>query len=126
MNVIHKSIYLATTLWLITGTAAVAETTKWGAIAVDTQKAEKDPAWGTGGADTEQEAIDIAVKFCTDEGGAVCKAIVSYEQCGALAVDGKGEAGWGKSATKAGAEKQALEGCGAGDCSIVTSDCNAE
>ena len=108
MNVIHKSIYLATTLWLITGTAAVAEATKWGAIAVDTQKAEKEPAWGTGGADTEQEAIDIAVKFCTDEGGAVCKAIVSYEQCGALAVDGKGEAGWGKSPTKAGAEKQAL------------------
>ena len=126
MNVIHKSIYLATTLWLITGTAAVAEATKWGAIAVDTQKAEKEPAWGTGGADSEQEAIDIAVKFCTDEGGAVCKAIVSYEQCGALAVDGKGEAGWGKSPTKAGAEKQALSACGAGICTVVTSDCNAE
>ena len=126
MNVIHTSIYFAITLSLITATSAVAETTKWGAIAVDTQKAEKEPAWGTGGAETEQDAIDIAVKFCTDEGGAVCKAMVSYEQCGALAVDGKGEAGWGKSPTKAGAEKQALAGCCAGDCTVVTSDCNAE
>ncbi len=105
---------------------AFAENYKWGAIAVDTQKAEKQPAWGTGGADTEQAAIDTAVKFCTDEGGAVCKAMVSYEQCGALAVDGKGEAGWGKSPTKAGAEMQALKGCGADDCAVVTSDCNAE
>ena len=126
MNTNRKSVFFAVILSLTTATSALAENTKWGAIAVDTQKAEKQPAWGTGGADTEQDAIDIAVKFCTDEGGAVCKAFVSYEQCGALAVDGKGEAGWGKSPTKAGAEKQALTGCGADDCSVVTSDCNAE
>ncbi len=126
MNIIRNCLF-AILLWSAAGAStACAETTKWGAIAVDTQKAEKQPAWGTGGAETEQEAIDIAVKFCTDEGGAVCKAIVSYQQCGALAVDGKGEAGWGKAPTKADAEKQALSGCGAGNCAVVTSDCNAE
>ena len=76
--------------------------------------------------DTEQDATDAAMKLCKEEGGAVCKAAVTYEQCGALAVDGKGAAGWGKSPTKAGAEKQALDGCAADSCSVMTSDCNAE
>ncbi|MDE2446897.1 MAG: DUF4189 domain-containing protein [Alphaproteobacteria bacterium] len=98
--------------------------TKWGAIALDTQKAEKEPAWGVGGADTEQEASDIAMQYCKDAEGVECKVAVTYQQCGALAVDGKGNAGWGKAPTKAEVEKQALEGCGTANCSVVKSDCN--
>ena len=120
-----NSVLAAIILAALTAPAS-AETFKWGAIALDTQKAEKEPAWGTGGGDTEKEATDNAMKFCVEAGGKVCKAAVTYEQCGALAVDGKGDAGWGKSATKAGAEKQALEGCGKDGCSVVTSDCNNE
>lgn len=105
-------------------TPSFADDTKWGAIALDTKKAEKEPAWGVGGSDTEQDASDIAMKFCKDAGGAECKIAVTYEQCGALAVDGKGAAGWGKGPTKAESEKQALDGCAAGDCSVVKSDCN--
>ena len=122
----YVSIFAALMLTVAVATPASAETYKWGAIALDTQKAEKAPAWGVGGGDTENIASDFAVKACKDEGGAVCKAAVTYEQCGALAVDGKGAAGWGKSPTKGGAEKQAIDGCGADDCSVVTSDCNNE
>ena len=120
-----NSVLIAFVLAALT-THASAETSKWGAIALDTQKAEMQPALGTGGGDTEKEATDNAMKFCSEDGGKVCKALVTYEQCGAVAVDGKGDAGWGKSATKAGAEKQALEGCGKDGCSVVTSDCNNE
>ena len=126
MNRIRSSIFAALLLSTTATTSALADTYKWGAIALDTEKAEKQPAWGVGGGDTEQDATDAAMKLCKDEGGAVCKAAVTYEQCGALAVDGKGAAGWGKGPTKAETEKLALTGCGADDCSVVTSDCNAE
>ena len=126
MNTIRYSVFAVLLLSTTATTSALADAYKWGAIALDTEKAEKQPAWGTGGGDTEQEATDSAMKFCKDAGGAVCKAAVTYEQCGALAVDGKGSAGWGKAPTKAETEKQALTGCGADDCSVVTSDCNAE
>ncbi len=126
MNKFHLSIFTALMLTVAIATPAWADTYKWGAIALDTEKAEKAPAWGVGGGDTEKDASDAALKLCKDEGGAVCSAAVTYEQCGALAVDGKGAAGWGKSPTKAGAEKQALDGCGADSCSVVTSDCNNE
>jgi hypothetical protein len=126
MNKSRLSIFAALMLSVAIATPALAETYKWGAIALDTQKAEKEPAWGVGGGDTEKDASDAALKLCKDEGGAACTAAVTYEQCGALAVDGKGAAGWGKSPTKAGAEKQALSGCAADSCSVVTSDCNDE
>ena len=82
--------------------------------------------FGVGGADTEKEAGDIAVDECTKAGGSKCTLAVTYEQCGALAVSGKGEAGWGKAPTKKDAEAQALEGCKGDSCSVVVSDCNDE
>lgn len=105
---------------------AVADSYKWGALSLDTEKAEKEPFYGVGGADTEKEAGDIAVEECTKAGGVKCTLAVTYEQCGALAVSGKGEAGWGKAPAKKDAEKQALEGCKGDSCSVVVSDCNAE
>ncbi|MBK9077904.1 MAG: DUF4189 domain-containing protein [Hyphomicrobium sp.] len=103
-----------------------AEDTKWGALALDTAKAEQAPAYGIGGGDTEEEAVANAVNFCNEAEGAACKSVVTYEQCGALAVSGKGDAGWGKSATKLTAETQALAGCDNDACKVVVSDCNSE
>lgn len=103
---------------------AFASEFKWGAIAIDTEKAEKEPAFGVGGADTEQEASDLALGFCTEAEGKVCKTIVAYEKCGALAVNGTGTAGWGKAPTKEEAEAQAIAGCENAECKIVVSDCN--
>ena len=105
--------------------AAYADDSKWGVIALDTEKAEREPYYGVGGGDTEEEALEAALGFCNEAGGVSCKALVSYEQCGALAVTGKGTAGWGKDTTKKLAEAQALSGCDdAENCRIVMSDCN--
>jgi Domain of unknown function (DUF4189) len=115
-------------LFLVTAMSvpAMAETYKWGALALDTAKAEKEPAYGVGGGDDEKEASDIAMTNCKDAGGAQCTVATTYEQCGAIAVSGKGEAGWGKAPTKKDAEGQALQGCKGDSCSVVASDCNDE
>jgi hypothetical protein len=121
-----KPFVFAISLLAATVIPAFADSYKWGALSLDTEKAEKEPYYGVGGGDTEKEAGDFAVEECTKAGGAKCTLAVTYEQCGALAVSGKGEAGWGKSDTKSGAEKQALEGCKGDSCSVVVSDCNDE
>ncbi|WP_196501991.1 DUF4189 domain-containing protein [Aestuariivirga litoralis] len=105
---------------------AFADASKWGAIAIDTKKAEKEPYYGIGGDDTEAAASDTAVAQCKEAGGEECKTIVTYEQCGALAVDGKGNAGWGKAPTKKDAESGALNACKEGDCTIAVSDCTSD
>ncbi len=115
---------ISASVLLIAAMPAYADDSKWGAIALDTEKAEHEPYYGVGGADTEQEAVEAAMGFCTEAGGAVCKSLVTYEQCGALAVTGKGVAGWGKAPTKEEAEKQAISGCDDAACKIVVSDCN--
>ncbi len=100
-------------------------TPKWGAIAVDAAVAEREPFYGVGGGAAEQEAIDAAMGFCKEAGGAACKSVVTYQQCGALAVSGKGQGGWGQSDSKDGAEKQAMSACKSDvACRIVVSDCN--
>jgi Domain of unknown function (DUF4189) len=120
-----KHAALATLFILAAMPSALADDSKWGVIALDTEKAEREPYYGVGGGDTEQEATDAAMGFCKEAGGVDCKALVSYEQCGALAVTGKGTAGWGKDTTKELAEAQALKGCDdAENCKIVVSDCN--
>ena len=104
---------------------ALAESSKWGAIAVDAAVAEREPYYGVGGGDAEQEASDAAMGFCKEAGGAACKIVVTYQQCGALAVSGKGQGGWGQSDSKDGAEKQAMSACKSDVvCRIVASDCN--
>jgi hypothetical protein len=103
---------------------ALAHAEEWGAIAIDTEKAEKSPYYGVGGGGDENEAVVNALKFCGEAGGKVCKALVSYQQCGALAVSGSGDAGWGKAPTKKTAEAQAVAGCQNDACKIVVSDCN--
>ena len=94
------------------------------ALALDTEKAERAPFYGVGGGATEEEAVGNAMNFCKEAGGVTCKSLVSYEQCGALAVSGTGDAGWGKAPTKTTAEAQAMAGCQNDLCKIVASDCN--
>jgi hypothetical protein len=110
--------------FLLVAAPAFAHAEEWGAIAIDTAKAEKSPYYGVGGGGTEGEAVDNAMKFCGEAGGKMCKALVSYEQCGALAVSGAGDAGWGKAPTKTTAEAQAVAGCQNDACKVVVSDCN--
>lgn len=108
-----------------TSTPSLASEYKWGAYFVDTQDGTKEPAYGIGGGDSEQEAIDNAKKFCEEAGGAACTQAMTYEQCGALATDGK-KITWGKAPTKEEAEAGAKNACGSDTCEVVTSDCNAE
>ena len=116
-------VCIATSLFAAVIVPAHADDSKWGAIAVDKAAAELEPYYGVGNAETEKEASDTAVGFCKDVGGTDCQTVITYELCGALAVTGKGTGGWGKSDTKDGAEKQALEGCEDASCKIVVSDC---
>ena len=95
----------------------------WGAISVDLHEADRDPAYGIGGGDSEDEAVGNAQKFCKDSGGNACKSVVTYKQCGAYAASRSG-GGWGKDATKKTAEAKAISGCDADDCKLVVSDCN--
>jgi hypothetical protein len=96
----------------------------WGAMALDAEKAEFAPHYGVGGGETEQEATRNALKFCQQAGGKVCKVLVTYEECGALAVSGTRDAGWGRAPTIAQAEDQAVAGCENDACIILASDCN--
>jgi len=96
----------------------------WGAIAIDTTQAAKEPSWGVGGGASEDEASGYALDFCLKTGTkAGCRVVVTYQQCGAFASDGH-EAGWSKAPTKTEAESGAINACGGSGCKLVTSDCN--
>jgi hypothetical protein len=103
--------------------APAAQDGSWGAIAIDAEKYEADPAWGVGGGDTDREAVQNAMKFCREAGGKACKLMVTYNQCGAYAASPV-SGGWGKAGTKKTAEAQAMAACNNDRCKIVTSDCN--
>lgn len=112
-------------LFSVTAAASsgMAAESKWGAFAVDTSDKTKAPYYGVGGGDTEKEASDYAMKFCKEEGGKECTLAVTYEQCGALASNGK-SIWWGVAPSQKDAEVQALQGCKDGACKVVASDCN--
>jgi hypothetical protein len=123
MKNIIKTCLLATLAASALASSALAGDTKWGAFAVDTSDKTKAPYYGVGGGDTEKEASDYAMKFCKEEGGKECTLAVTYEKCGALASNGK-SIWWGIAPTQKDAEKQALDGCKDGGCTVVASDCN--
>jgi hypothetical protein len=106
-----------------TGVIAKDKEFAWGAIAVDTQKPDRDPAYGIGGGDNEDEARSNAIKFCKESGGKECKPVVAYQECGAYAASKKG-GGWGMNTSKKTAEAKAMSGCDDDSCKIVVSDCN--
>ena len=107
---------------LALGTSA-AQAGQWGAISVDLEKADMNPYYGVGGGASEEEAVANGQKFCEQSGGAHCKNVVTYEQCGAYAAS-KSAGGWGKAPSKKTAEIQAMAGCADDSCKLVVSDCN--
>jgi hypothetical protein len=123
MKTIMKTCLVATFAATALTSSVLAGDTKWGAFAVDTSDKTKAPYYGVGGGDTEKEASGYAMKFCKEEGGKECTLAVTYEQCGALASNGK-SIWWGVAPTQKDAEMQALQGCKDGACKVVASDCN--
>jgi hypothetical protein len=104
-------------------TSPVVAADKWGAIAGDETRGEKDPAYGVGGGDSEKEARKHSLKYCNKAKGENCKVVVTYNTCGAYAVTKK-YSGVGTGSSKAEAETAALEQCGSPKCKIIVSDCN--
>lgn len=93
-----------------------------GAIAVDDQMGDRDPAYGLSiGEDTKDDAKKQALKFCR-ENGENCKVVVWFETCGAYASSSK-YYGYGYGKTKAIATSKALEMCGKKSCELVVADC---
>lgn len=121
-SIIKIGLLTALSAAAIAGSAWAGDT-KWGAFAVDTSDKTKEPYYGVGGGDTDKEASDYALKFCKEAGGKECTLAVTYEQCGALASNGK-SIWWGVAPTQKDAEMQALQGCKDGECKVVSSDCN--
>lgn len=121
-NILKLCLLASLTAAALAG-GAQASDTKWGAFAVDTSDKSKAPYYGVGGGDTEKEASDFAMKYCKEEGGKECTLAVTYEQCGALASNGK-SIWWGVAPTQKDAEMQSLQGCKDGGCKVVASDCN--
>ena len=121
-----REVMIAATLSLIALPllgALPARADDWGALSIDLKKVDRDPAYGIGGGDTEDEAVGNAQKFCKESGGTACKSVVTYRQCGAYAASRTG-GGLGRDATKKTAEAKAISGCDADDCKMVVSDCN--
>jgi hypothetical protein len=108
-------------LWL---SAPAQASDDWGAIAIDTTQATKEPSWGVGGGASEDEASGYALGFCLKTGSKTgCRVVVTYQQCGAFASNGE-DAGWSKAPTKTEAEDGAIKACSQSGCKLVTSDCN--
>lgn len=93
-----------------------------GAIAVDDQAGDSDPAYGFAtGEDSKEAARKQALKYCKEHGDN-CKVVVWFETCGAYA-SSKKYYGYGYGATKAVATKKALEMCGQNSCQVVVAEC---
>jgi hypothetical protein len=71
--------------------------------------------------DSEAAAKKAALKMCRADGNKDCRIGVWFTKCGAYA-SSKTNYGYGTGKTKAAAQKNALEGCGAG-CKVVVADC---
>lgn len=94
----------------------------FGAIAVDDQRGDRDPAYGFAiGQDSRAAAERKALNFCREH-GKHCKVAVWFETCGAYATS-KNYYGYGYGKTRAKATAEALKGCGRKDCAIVVAKC---
>ncbi|MBF0421423.1 MAG: DUF4189 domain-containing protein [Magnetococcales bacterium] len=119
-NMIHeiiKIITLSASLFAAPGAWAI------GAIAIDNQLGDDEPAFGVSvGEDDKESAKKAALKYCRQAGGENCQFIVWFETCGAVAVSKK-YYGYGYGSTKAKATGDALEMCNNNNCNIVAAEC---
>lgn len=94
----------------------------FGAIAVDDQVGDTDPAYGFATGENDKEAAKKkALKYCKEHGDN-CKVVVWFETCGAYASSRK-YYGYGYGSTKAKATSEALKMCGRSSCEIVVAEC---
>jgi hypothetical protein len=95
-----------------------------GAIAVDDVEGMEHHETGFGTAINEangNEAASAAMRECRSTGNENCRVVLRFNKCGAYAVS-SGHFGVGTGRTQRAAERDALDGCGAG-CRIAVSEC---
>jgi hypothetical protein len=93
-----------------------------GAIAVDDQRGDRNPAFGFAiGERNRQAAEHKALQYCREH-GKHCKVAVWFEHCGAYA-SSKTHYGYGYGPNKAKATSEALGKCGRNECRIVVAKC---
>ena len=108
---------LAASLFIPTSAFAV------GAIAIDDQMGDDEPAYGFALGEGNRVAAErSAVRYCRQYGGTNCRAIVWFETCGAVAVTTRNY-GYGYGRTKSAATAKALEMCGKNSCKVVAAEC---
>ena len=94
----------------------------YGAIAVDDEVDDHDPAYGISiGEDSKADAKREALELCREDGDH-CKVIMWFETCGAYASSNK-YYGYGYGRTEAIATRKALEMCGNRNCEVLVADC---
>lgn len=101
----------------------VAAYANWGAIAVDDERGERDPAYGVGGGASRGEAERNAMKFCRENSKRKCEVAVTYQQCGAYA-SSRNYSGTATGATEQAVRQGALSECGQRTCKVIVADCN--
>jgi hypothetical protein len=95
-----------------------------GAIAVDDVEGMEHHETGFGTAINEangDEAAAAAMRECRSTGNENCRVVLRFNKCGAYAVS-RDHFGVGTGRTQRAAERDALDGCGAG-CRVAVSEC---
>jgi hypothetical protein len=116
-NVFRVAAFVAVFAFPAAGFAA-------GAIAVDDVEGMEHHETGFGTAINEangDEAAAAAMRECRSTGNENCRVVLRFNRCGAYAVS-TGHFGTGTGRTQRAAERDALQGCGAG-CRIAISQC---
>lgn len=111
--------------WMLVATMALSSSSAfaYGAIAVDDEVGESDPAYGFAtGEDTADDAKKQALKYCREYGTKNCKVAVWFKKCGAYAASKK-YYGYGYGDSKKIASDKALEMCGNSNCKVVVAEC---
>ncbi len=95
-----------------------------GAIAIDDVEGMEHHETGFGTAineDNADEAAGVAMRQCRSTGNENCRVVLRFKGCGAYAVSSS-HFGVGTGRTQRAAERDALQGCGAG-CRVAVSEC---
>jgi hypothetical protein len=121
MTILLRALAFAGALALSTGGALA-----WGAIAIDDEQGQSAADIGYGyvtGEDSEDAARRGALRECRKRNTRSCKVVLTFEECGAYAVDRRN---WGSSEGKseASARRNSLLQCGSGTCRVAVSVCN--
>jgi hypothetical protein len=98
----------------------------WGAIAVDDESGQtaRDVGYGyVTGANSEAAAERGAMAECRKRNSKNCKVVLTFESCGAYAVD---KSNWGTSegVSENASRRNAIAQCGKAACKVAVAVCN--